>query len=126
MLKKIDKFVFYVSLCGWVAVLLAFIIAINTGNRDILGYAKYIPYPFGFVIFMRFFTDDYYKLLYYIGFIITNSISNSFFEILMANFMSGLVSIILTFIVIGIISSFLSAFLFEVFKQKSYAKHKMI
>ena len=126
MFEKIDKFVFYVSLCGWGAVLLAFIISINTGNREILQYIEYIPYPFGFAIFVRFFTDDDYKFLYYIGYLITNSISNAFFEVIISNFMNSLVSIILIFIVIGAGSSVLSAFLFEIFKQKSYAKNKII
>lgn len=126
MFKKIDKFVFYISISGWLIMLLAFILMINTGDIKIFEYAQYISYILGFIIFIKFILDENYKFLYYVGFIISDSLMSKIFEVLTVPFITGLVSTILMFIIIGLPASLLSAYLYEFFKQKSYIKHKKI
>ncbi len=122
--KDVDKFVFYIVLSSWVCMMLLIFLSIAFDNEKIFNFINYIPYPFGFIIFVRFLNDKYFKFLYYIGFFIVTSIVNKFFVVISSYFMNELYGIVLFILVYGFASSYIIGYLFEFFKQKSYSKYK--
>lgn len=124
MLKKMDKFVFYTTLLSWLSLLLLLAIAINTHDKWLFRNAEHVSIPFGIAIFINFMNDKDFKILYYIGYILASSVINNIFQVISLSFIDGLASIMVLFLALGIISAFINGYLYELFKQKSYAKNR--
>lgn len=124
MLKKMDKFVFYTTLLSWLSLLLLLAIAINTHDKWLFRNAEHVFIPFGIAIFINFMNDKDFKILYYIGYILASSVINNIFQVISLSFIDGLASIMVLFLALGIISAFINGYLYELFKQKSYAKNR--
>lgn len=124
MFKKMDKFVFYTTLLSWLSLLLLLAIAINTHDKWLFRNAEHVSIPFGIAIFINFMNDKDFKILYYIGYILASSVINNIFQVISLSFIDGLASIMVLFLALGIISAFINGYLYELFKQKSYAKNR--
>ena len=124
LLKKMDKFVFYTTLLSWLSLLLLLAIAINTHDKWLFRNAEHVSIPFGIAIFINFMNDKDFKILYYIGYILASSVINNIFQVISLSFIDGLASIMVLFLALGIISAFINGYLYELFKQKSYAKNR--
>ena len=119
-----DKFVFYTTLLSWLSLLLLLAIAINTHDKWLFRNAEHVSIPFGIAIFINFMNDKDFKILYYIGYILASSVINNIFQVISLSFIDGLASIMVLFLALGIISAFINGYLYELFKQKSYAKNR--
>ena len=122
-MKRIDMFVFIAGIVSTLIAVVLMLIAINTGDRELITIGKYITYGIGLVIFARFVQDEYFKFKYYFMYVVSNTIIGAFLETTSIFFRTkSLLGAILFIITLGLIGAFVSAFLFQLFKEMSYKK----
>lgn len=125
MFKIIDKFVFFTNLLSY-TIFFIFLFLGVTKDYKFLEYSKYVAYPFGFLIFARFMTDDGMDWRYYIGYVISSIIICKFLEFSSMMVIKDLITLLLGYVFVALTSSFLTGFIYEKFKVMSYKKNNII
>ena len=121
MFKKIDKFVFQITLADY---LLRFVMLLKIENEILRPVIGIISLAFSFVIFLRFFKDKKYTWKYFLGYVVVQSIVSVLLEFMFFGFtmIGGSLGLYLGFLASGIVCAFTGGFLYEYFKQASYVK----